>query len=269
VGPYPYKKLANVQSKTIFGGMENANAIFYAENTVTGTGSSEALIAHEIAHQWFGNTVTEKNFSHLWLSEGFATYLTHMFIENKYGRDSFQHRLAADREKVIAFASKNSAAIVDSTSDYMSLLNANSYQKGGWVLHMLREEIGDKNFKNVLKTFFKEYSFANADSRDFQAVAEKVSGKDLKWFFDQWLYKPGVPELEIKVKVDEDGFKMEVNQGKNLYRLPLRFTIIKEDGETINEKLIVEGKETEYKLKTRGAVRVSIDGDIQLLYVQK
>jgi aminopeptidase N len=268
VGPYPYKKLANVQSKTIFGGMENANAIFYAENTVTGTGSSEALIAHEIAHQWFGNTVTEKNFSHLWLSEGFATYLTHMFIEQKYGKDSFEQRLEADREKVIAFASKNAVPVVDSSANYMSLLNANSYQKGGWVLHMLREEVGDRNFKTILKTFFKEYGFANADTRDFQSVAEKVSGKDLKWFFDQWLYKPGVPELDIKVKVEDDEFKMEVEQGKNLYRLPLHFTIVKEDGETINERIMLEGKETKYKIKTKGPVRVSIDRDIQLLYVE-
>jgi aminopeptidase N len=266
VGPYPFKKLANVQSKTIFGGMENASAIFYAENRVTGTGSSEALIAHEIAHQWFGNTVTEKNFSHLWLSEGFATYLTHMYIEHKYGKDSFQQRLSDDRNKIIAFASKNAVPVVDSSADYMSLLNENSYQKGGWVLHMLREEVGDKNFRNILKAFYKEYGFANADTRDFQAVAEKVSGKDLKWFFDQWLYKPGVPELEIKVKVDGDDFKMKVEQGKDLYRLPLHFTIVKEDGETIHERLMLEERETEYKLKTKGPVRISIDKG---LFIQK
>ncbi|HEY0059288.1 MAG TPA: M1 family metallopeptidase, partial [Flavisolibacter sp.] len=85
IGPFPYKKLANVQSTTIFGGMENASAIFYGEKTVTGTRASEDLIAHEIVHQWFGNTATEKNFAHLWLSEGFATYLTNVYIEAKYG----------------------------------------------------------------------------------------------------------------------------------------------------------------------------------------
>jgi aminopeptidase N len=83
IGPYPFNKLANVESKTIFGGMENASAIFYSESSVTGNQSSEALMAHEIAHQWFGNTATEKNFAHLWLSEGFATYLTDMYIEQK------------------------------------------------------------------------------------------------------------------------------------------------------------------------------------------
>ena len=192
-----------------------------------------------------------------------------MYIEQKYGKDSFRKRLDDDRKKVIAFASRNPVPVVDSSLDYMSLLNANSYQKGGWILHMLREEVGDLHFKNILKTFYKEYSFVNADTRDFQAVAEGISGKELKWFFDQWLYMPGVPELEIKVKIDSDDFKMEIKQEKNLYRVPLHFTIIKEDGETINERIMVEGKETEYKLKTKGPVRVSIDGDTQLLFVQK
>src|SRR5690606_37164570 len=124
---------------TMFGGMENANAIFYNENSVTGTGSAEALIAHEIAHQWFGNTVTEKNFHHLWLSEGFATYLTNMYIEHKYGRDSFLKRLENEKQNVIQFANRSDLPVVDSVSAYVDLLNANSYDKGGWILHMLRE----------------------------------------------------------------------------------------------------------------------------------
>ena len=86
VGPYGYKKLANVQSKTRFGGLENANTIFFSENSVRGNRHNEGLLAHEIAHQWFGNMATEKTFGHLWLSEGFATYFTILYFENKYGR---------------------------------------------------------------------------------------------------------------------------------------------------------------------------------------
>ena len=88
IGPYGYKKLANVQSKTMFGGLENANAISYSENRIHGDGSNEALLAHEVAHQWFGNMATEKSFGHLWLSEGFATYFTILYLENKYGKDT-------------------------------------------------------------------------------------------------------------------------------------------------------------------------------------
>jgi aminopeptidase N len=144
IAPYPYKKLANVQSKTIFGGMENANAIFYFENSVTDTGI-EALMTHEIAHQWFGNSASEKDWSHLWLSEGFATYMTHLYLEEKYGEDSFNNRREADREKVIAFSKTRNTPVSDTSAsnNLMQLLNANSYQKGGWVLHMLRRKVGD------------------------------------------------------------------------------------------------------------------------------
>lgn len=106
VGPYGYKKLANVQSKTRFGGLENANTIFYAENSVTGTKKNEGLLAHEIAHQWFGNMATEKSFGHLWLSEGFATYFTILYFENKYGKDTAMKMLKEDREQTIEYSKK-------------------------------------------------------------------------------------------------------------------------------------------------------------------
>ncbi|MDQ2863082.1 MAG: M1 family peptidase, partial [Bacteroidota bacterium] len=111
LGPFPYKKLANVQSKTIFGGMENASNIFYFQNSVyTGVSknhaSLEALFAHETAHQWFGDEASEIDWPHLWLSEGFATYFTHLYIEYKYGKDSLKKEMQYDRKKIIAFYGK-------------------------------------------------------------------------------------------------------------------------------------------------------------------
>ena len=105
IGPYAYKKLANVQSKTIFGGMENASAIFYFENSVNDD-TLDALFAHEIAHQWFGNSACEADWPHLWLSEGFATYMAHLYLESKYGVDSFNKRMVIDRMKIIAICKK-------------------------------------------------------------------------------------------------------------------------------------------------------------------
>ena len=92
VAPYPYEKLANVQSKTRYGGMENASCIFYYEASVKGDRSSEALIAHEIAHQWFGNSASEANWHHVWLSEGFATYWTHLYFEQTQDKSIFENR---------------------------------------------------------------------------------------------------------------------------------------------------------------------------------
>ncbi len=197
VGPYAYKKLANVQSKTIFGGMENASAIFYHEGSVNGKKNEEALIAHEIAHQWFGNMATEKDFSHLWLSEGFATYLTDVYLESKYGKDSARRKLAGERRAVINFAKRNPKPVVDTKSPLMQLLNANSYQKGAWFLHMLRNKIGDSAFHKIIRTYYARYAGKNANTDDFRKVAEEISRQRLEPFFRQWLYTPGHPVLNI------------------------------------------------------------------------
>lgn len=199
IGTYPYKKLANIQSKTIFGGMENANAIFYYENSVTDK-KLEGLIVHEIAHQWFGNSASEKDWSHLWLSEGFATYMTHLYHEEKYGEDSFNNRLKADREKIIAFSKKRNTPVSDTSAsaNLMLLLNANSYEKGGWVLHMLRRKVGDNLFWQSIRTYYDRYKGRNANSDDLRKVFEEISNQNLEGFFQQWIYTAGQPELDLK-----------------------------------------------------------------------
>ncbi len=198
VGPYGYKKLANVQSKTVFGGMENAGAIFYFEKSVSGYGGIDDLLAHEIAHQWFGDMITETNFKHVWLSEGFATYFTNLYIEAVNGADSMHRRMNNERNKVIAYAKQSANPIVDTTTDYFKLLNPNSYEKGAWVLHMLRMKTGDAVFKNIIREHYKKFAGYNASTEDFIAVAEKVSHQKLRSFFKQWLYQPGMPVLDVK-----------------------------------------------------------------------
>lgn len=214
IGPYPYRKLANVQSKTIYGGMENAGAIFYYEQSVTGQQSEQGLFAHEIVHQWFGDMATEKSFAHLWLSEGFATYLTHIFMEHKYGTDSLSKRMKEDRASVLSFVKKSKRPVVDSTPNYKSLLNANSYQKGGWVLHMLRREIGDSMFHAGVRAYYDLYKGRNAETKELQAVFERVSGKSLATFFNQWLYRGVNPQIQISWKNDPatDGLIITIDQ---------------------------------------------------------
>ncbi len=234
IGPFPYKKLANVQSKTIFGGMENAGAIFYHENSVTGQRLEEGLLAHEIAHQWFGDMATEKSFPHLWLSEGFATYLTHVYMEQKYGTEKLERGMAEDRTQVIEFAKTKQLPVVDSVSSLMSLLNPNSYQKGSWVLHMLRRQLGDTIFHQIIKTYYETYKGKNADTKDLQSVAEKVSGKRLETFFNQWLYNPGTPELDISWKYNDSekkiSFTITQTQKGTLFEFPLEISIQQKTG---------------------------------------
>ena len=250
IGPYGYKKLANVQSKTRFGGLENANTIFYSESSVSGTRKSEGLIAHEIAHQWFGNMATEKSFGHLWLSEGFATYFTILYFENKYGKDTAIKMLEEDRGQVIKYSKESNKAIVDADeTDYMKLLNANSYQKGGWILHMLRSEFGDSVFWRAIRKYYSSFAGGIADTRDLQKVVEEVSGKDLKQFFDQWLYTPGQPDLEITWKYGTDrSLIVEVKQlQKSVFKFPLVFKINTLSGSK-NERVFIDKAVSSFKI---------------------
>jgi aminopeptidase N len=270
IAPYPFEKLANVQSKTMFGGMENASAIFYNETSVTGKGGIEDLLAHEIAHQWFGDMASEKSFPHLWLSEGFATYLTDIYLEQKQGKQVFVDRMVEERKQVLDFVKHNDHPVVDSLSPYMDLLNANSYYKGGWVLHMLRTEVGDKTFQKIIQTYYQEYKGGNATTKDFEAVAEKVSGEELTWFFDQWLYRPGVPVLQMETKLQDKEFFLYVKQKGEVYRLNLEISIVEEDGETTKERFLITEKDATFKVPVKSSkISFSIDPDVKLLYVLK
>lgn len=265
VAPFPYKKLANVQSTTIFGGMENASSIFYAENLVTGNRRNEDVVAHEIAHQWFGDMASEKSFAHLWLSEGFATFFTNLWTEYKYGKDSANKRLQKDRNAIRSFVAQTNHAVVDSTKDLMFLLNANSYQKGGWILHMLRNETGDPIFQKIIQTYYNQYKGGNAETRDFERVVEYVTGKDWKPFFDQWFYQPGIPKLKLEREKDKNEVKIKLSSIGN-YSFPLELGIVTNDGKTTIQKITVSGPETTIKLKAENIKNILIDPNTKLLY---
>ena len=198
VGPFPYAKLANVQSKTRYGGMENAGNIFYSERSVRGDLSNEGLIVHEIAHQWFGDSVTELDWNHIWLSEGFATYFTHLYNEEYYGRERLAQGLMRDRNTVSGFFSQHpdQALVALQLTDPNEMLNRNAYQKGSWVLHMLRRQVGDDAFWSGIREYYRRFRDGYALTEDLQAVMEEVSEQDLGEFFHQWVYTPGHPILE-------------------------------------------------------------------------
>lgn len=201
IGPYPYSKLANVQSTTRYGGMENASCIFYDENAVTGKNTMENLIAHEIAHQWFGNSVTEKGWEHLWLSEGFATYYTNLHLEYKYGHQKMDEQLIKDRDRIIRFEKNTKRPVIDTiTTNLVQLLNPNSYQKGAWFLHMLRHKLGKEKFNAGIREYYAKFQFNNASTNDFISVMSEISKEDLTEFTDQWLKQDRMPEISLSVK---------------------------------------------------------------------
>lgn len=199
VGPFSYEKLANIQSNSVSGGMEAASAILYSEGSVTGDRSIRwrNVVIHEIAHQWFGNSVTEYDWDEVWLSEGFATYFTLLFIEHEYGRDAFLEGLESSKKRVMDFYSKRPdyTIIHDNLKDMKDVTTSQTYQKGSWILHMLRGVMGTDKFWQGIQSYYQEYENLNVTTDDFQRSMEAVYGQDLRAFFDQWLYKPGTLKL--------------------------------------------------------------------------
>lgn len=271
IGPFPYKKLANVQSKTIFGGMENAGAIFYHENSIDGRRGEEYLLAHEIVHQWFGDMATEKSFPHLWLSEGFATYLTQVYAESKIGFEKFNQRMKDDRDQVIDFVRSSPKPVVDSATPFLQLLNPNSYQRGSWVLHMLRRQLGDSVFKRGVRMYYEQYKGKNAETKDLQAVFEKTSGKKLDSFFRQWLFTPEIPRLNItwQENIKEKTLVITVKQLQKSgpFSFPLDIFIQQPAAMPLSKTILVNqvSQTFTFPVKTRIS-NIKVDPFISLLY---
>jgi aminopeptidase N len=197
IGPYPYPKLANVQATGYSGAMEHASVVFYGEKNVTPKPAAR-LVAHELAHQWFGNSITARDWEDVWLSEGFATYFALLFIEHAEGRDTFVDGLRQSRRQIESMQkTMPGMPVVRDSLDAMSgVINGLVYQKGAWTLHMLRSLIGDAAFRNGIREYYARFHGANATTADFRRIMERHAGRPLDWFFDQWLRRPARPAVE-------------------------------------------------------------------------
>lgn len=301
IGPFPFEKLAYVQSTTQFGGMENSSAIFYDEKLLGGagggaTGSAIAapasgaprdtaatavedttlthLIAHETAHQWFGDAVTEADWHHLWLSEGFATYLEIVFIEfhgvsQGTGPAQRAREMRAYAQKVFADEREAKRPIFDpAEEDLFALLNPSNYEKAAWVLHMLRRQVGDRVFFAGLRDYYAAYRGGTAWTADFRRVMEQASGEDLGWFFRQWLERAGHPVLRVERTAAGRGrtrVRIRQVQPGPSYRFALDLELVWKGGSR-RESVAVTGAVTEAVFETPERVRsVVVDPDAWLL----
>jgi aminopeptidase N len=262
IGPYPYEKLAGVQAAGLGGGMELASAIFYGERNVSGRGVDH-LVAHEVAHQWFGDAVTERDWDDIWLSEGFATYFALLFVEHDAGRDEFVAGLKRSRETVLATEKRNPrlAVIHDNVADTRQILNRLVYEKGGWVLHMLRGRLGTETFWAGIREYYRRHRDGNVSTDDFRRVMEEVSGQDLAGFFQQWLKRPGSPELSgtWSYRSDDHELEIELNQVQpgEPFRLPIEIGINAEaSGRPRIEKVELTDRRHRFELKADKAPSV-------------
>ncbi len=234
IGPYPYEKLANIQATGFSGGTEYATAIFYGEK---GVNTGRGPVVHEIAHQWWGNSVTERDWDDVWLSEGFATYFTLLFTEHDEGRDAFVDGLKRSRASIIQAEQKmpDTPVIHRNLSDMGRVLNTFVYQKGGWFLHMLRGEVGTEKFWQAIREYYRRYRDANASTAELRAVFEQVHGRPLDALFSQWLTRPGVPKIEGSWRYVPSKRAVEValtqTQTPDPYRLAVEIGVVTQLGD--------------------------------------
>ena len=279
IAPYPYQKLALIVGATQFGGMENSSAIVFASNLFDQRSNQkmsarfgipqrlESLVAHEIAHQWFGDSLTQSTWADLWLSEGFATYFAALFIEKHDGEAAFREYLRGAAQRYFAYEKKTNAPIHDTqTQDLMKLLNENNYEKGAWVLHMLRRRLGDDAFFRGLRNFYNAHREGNATTEDLRAALEKSSGKNLRAFFARWIYGSGHPVYEWSSQA------AEMRNGNNSVTIVLKQVqagapfldpvpvTLTSDGKTTSITLSPKGKLATAKVRT-GKVPISIQID--------
>lgn len=201
-GPYPFEAygVAVVDTPLFFALETQTMSLFGVQivpgavtEVITGVSDAEIVVAHELAHQWFGNSVTPANWEDIWLNEGFATYASALWVEYRYGTAAFDRMMG----RFYSSISRRSFTPGDPLND--GLFSVGVYQQGAWTLHALRLRLGDAVFFEILRAYVERFQYGNASTADFIALAEEVSGEDLQPLFDDWLYAggvPSVPELE-------------------------------------------------------------------------
>ncbi len=261
---YPWDKYAQIVIADYqAAGMEHTSATSLYDRTIHDDRahldvSSDDLVAHELAHQWFGNLVTCQDWSHIWLNEGFATYSEILFKEFDSGIDEAQYAIYQDQKFYLEMVDPkfHQPIVYENYLHPEEMFNYIEYQKAGMVLHNLRSMIGDSLFFASLKTYLKRFAFQSVVTADFQQVVEEICGKNLNWFFDQWLYQGGHPKFLItsrwfpenkevylyirQIQEDSLGLVPEV------FQLPVEVEILG-DTKQINEKIFLKTKEDTFK----------------------
>jgi aminopeptidase N len=261
IGPFPYPGLAHVESSTRFGGMENATAIFYDEKAYRDKKLGEPRVAHETAHQWFGDAVTPREWPHLWLSEGFATYLAALWKGHADSANAFRSMMADAADQVLASRVSERPVVDSAESDFMVLLSTNSHQKGAWVLHQLRGIVGDSAFFRGLRRYYTAYRDSSAVSGDFARVMSEAAGKDLDWYFRQALTQPGFPILDVRWKHKGKKLTLDIVQTQKAewgtYRIPNLELLIDDRPVRVD----VEGRKTSKAIEgvNRKPAKVEVD----------
>ncbi|HMJ91571.1 MAG TPA: M1 family aminopeptidase [Candidatus Acidoferrum sp.] len=277
---YPWDKYDQVCIQDYhWGGMENTSLTTLNINTLfppiyENVRSSQGLVAHELAHQWFGDLVTCKDWSHIWLNEGFATFYDLLFTEHKDGKDEFFYRLWEGQKALLAQTNMAKSIVWRKFNDPKEQFDGFAYGKGSYVLQMLRQQLGPELFRACVKTYVERHKFGSVVTDDLREVIEELSGRSFDQFFDQWVYHAGFPVLDVDYAWDEKTKLAKisvrqtqpVNENVVLFNFPLPVRFKTKSGATIERTLQVTQKSEDFYVPlTEQAQIVRIDPALSVL----
>ena len=275
---FPYNKYDQaVVANFNFGGMENITATTMADTEIFAAAfmPNEVidLVSHELAHSWFGDLVTCKNWSELWLNEGFATYMEAAYREKTFGREDYLRKIREDAARAMSFditARPRHGLFNTFAKPDDSLFDTTTYQKGGAVIHTLRETVGSENFWKAINIYLNRHKFDNVESTDLKRAMEEVSGKNLDWFFNQWVYKAGFPQLSVAQTYNPSAKKLTLTVSQMqkadavtpaAFILPLEVEVETANGAK-TETLNIRQRTQTFTIKTNGKpTRLRFDKD--------
>src|SRR5690606_15945034 len=277
---FPWIKYSQITGRDyVAGAMENTTATIHQEfaqqdaRELVDGNYWESTIAHELFHQWFGDYVTTESWSNLTLNESFANHSETLGDEYKYGRDAGD---AQNYQDMMGYLGSNSAdrdLVRFHYHDKEDMFDAVSYNKGGRILHMLRNYIGDSAFFKALNLYLNTNKFKSAEAHQLRLAFEEVTGKDLNWYFNQWYFGSGHPQLDISYKYDDDASPSgkvtvvvkQLQKGNKVFRLPVKIDIYNGTTKTTHQ-VWVENRIDSFTFNyTKRPDLVNVDGDKILL----
>lgn len=281
--PYPWDKYYQVYCHDFLaGGMENTSCSFMAgtalfPEAVGHLDTLHRLDAHELAHQWFGDLLTCRDWAHLWLNEGFASYYTVLYEEQKNGREGMLLSLQGEARSVIG-ANDPKPVVWRDYEHPMQQFDSRAYPKGAWILHMIRCRLGAELYRLGVQHYIRYHRDTNVVTDDLQQAFEAVSGRSFDQFFDQWVHHGGVPMLDIDYAWDADKktARISVKQSQKTdggipvfaFPLPVRFIVKGEDGREVTEEFTasVSKVQEDFHWSLRGQpTLVRIDPELTVL----
>src|SRR5271163_714586 len=280
--PYPYAKYAQVAvADFIFGGMENTSATTQTDSTLHDARAhldfkSDPLVAHELAHQWWGDLLTCRDWAHAWLNEGFATYFEALWCEENLGADEFAWNVRQDREAYLDEDANHyrRPIVCNRYRTPIELFDRHLYEKGSLVLHMLRRVTGDALFFKSLNLYCTRHRGANVITQDLQRAFEDTTGRNLDFFFDQWVYKEGHPEIEVSSSFDDKKKLLSVTVKQthktgdtiaSAFSFPVTIALMDADGREVRHRVEINAREQGFTFamdKAPKAVRFDPEHDI-------